>query len=50
METYSLRRHLLPGPACSDEDALLIGWDDHSMCLDTSVWDLGADDSSRISA
>ena len=42
--------HLLPGPVDSDEDALLIGRDDHSTCLDTSVWDLGAVDSSRMSA
>jgi hypothetical protein len=50
METYSLRGHLLPGPACSDEGALLIGQDDHSTCLDTSVWDPGIVDSSRVSA
>jgi hypothetical protein len=50
METDRLMGHLLPGPTCSDEDALLIGRDDHSMCLDTSVWDPGAVDSSRMSA
>jgi hypothetical protein len=50
MEIDSLMGHLLPGPACSDEDALLIGWDDHNTCLDTSVWDPGVDDSSRVSA
>jgi hypothetical protein len=50
METDRLIGHLLPGPTCSDEDALLIGRDDHSTCLDTSVWDLGAVDSSRMSA
>jgi hypothetical protein len=50
VETDSLMGHLLPGLVCSDEDALLIGWDDHSTCLDTSVWDPGADDSSRVSA
>jgi hypothetical protein len=50
METYSLRGHLLPGPTCSDEDALLISRDDHSMCLDTSIWDPSAVDSSRVSA
>jgi hypothetical protein len=33
-----------------DEDALFIGQDDHSTCLDTSIWDPGADDSSRVSA
>jgi hypothetical protein len=27
-----------------------IGQDDHSMCLDTSIWDSGADASSRVSA
>ena len=32
------------------EDALLIGRDDHSTCLDTSVWDPGAVNSSRMSA
>jgi hypothetical protein len=32
VETDSLMGHLLPGPVCSDEDALLIGRDDHSMC------------------
>jgi hypothetical protein len=42
--------HLLPGLACIDEDALFSGQDDHSMCLDTSIWDPGADNSSRLSA
>jgi hypothetical protein len=42
--------HLLPGPSCSDEDVPFIGQDDHSTCLDTSIWDPGADDSSRVSA
>jgi hypothetical protein len=42
--------HLLPGPTCSDEDVPFIGQDDHSTCLDTSIWDPGADDSSRVSA
>jgi hypothetical protein len=42
--------HLLPGLACNDEDALFCYQDDHSMCLDTSIWDLGTDDSSRLSA
>jgi hypothetical protein len=42
--------HLLPGSACIDEDALFSGQDDHSMCLDTSIWDPGADNSSRLSA
>jgi hypothetical protein len=42
--------HLPPGPACIDEDALSIGQDDYGMCLDTSTWDPGADDSSKVSA
>jgi hypothetical protein len=50
VETGSLLGHLLPGSIYSDEDALLIGRDDHSMCLDTSVWDPGADDINRVSA
>jgi hypothetical protein len=50
VETDSLLEHLLPGSIYSDEDALLIGRDDHSTCLDTSVWDPGADDISRVSA
>jgi hypothetical protein len=49
-ETDRLIEHLLPGSACIDEDALFIGQDDHSMCLDTSIWDPGAYDSSRVSA
>jgi hypothetical protein len=49
-ETDSLMGHLLPELVDSDVDALLIGWDNHSMCLDTFVWDPGIDDSSRVSA
>jgi hypothetical protein len=49
-DTDSLTGPLLPGPIDSDEDALLIDWDGHSTCLETSVWDPGADDSSRVSA
>jgi hypothetical protein len=41
--------HLFPGSIYNDEDALLIGRDDHSTCLDISVWDPGADDNSRVS-
>jgi hypothetical protein len=48
-ETDNLMGHLLPGPACSDEDIPFIGQDDHSMCLDTSIWDPGTDDSIRMS-
>jgi hypothetical protein len=50
VETDSLFGHLLPRSICSDEDALLIRRDDHSTCLDTSVWDPGASDISRVSA
>jgi hypothetical protein len=42
--------HLFPGLACMDEDALFSSQDDHSTCLDTPIWDPGADDSSRLSA
>jgi hypothetical protein len=49
-EADRLMEHLLPGSACIDEDALFSSQDDHSMCLDTSIWDPGADDSSRLSA
>jgi hypothetical protein len=50
METYSLMGHLLQGLAYSEEDIPFIGQDDHSTCLDTSIWDPGTDDSSRVSA
>jgi hypothetical protein len=42
--------HLLLGSTCIDEDALFSIQDDHGMCLDTAIWDPGADDSSRVSA
>ena len=42
--------HLLPGLDCMDEDALFGSQDDDSTCMDTTIWDLGADDSSRLSA
>jgi hypothetical protein len=45
-----LRGHSLLGSACIDEDALFSSQDDHSTCLDTSTWDPGADDSSKVSA
>jgi hypothetical protein len=50
VETDRLMGHLLPESACSEEDALFSSQDDHSTCLDTSTWDLGADDCSRVSA
>jgi hypothetical protein len=42
--------HLLPGSYCMDEDALFGSQNDDSTCLDTTIWDPGADDSSRLSA
>jgi hypothetical protein len=45
-----LMEHLLPGSTCIDEDALFIIQDDHSMCLDTTIWDPGIEDSSKLSA
>jgi hypothetical protein len=50
VETDNFMGHLLPGLVCSDEDVPLNGWDGHNTCLDTSVWDPGANDSSRVSA
>jgi hypothetical protein len=50
VETDRLMEYLFPGSACIDGDALFIGQDDPSTCLDTSIWDPGADDSSRVSA
>jgi hypothetical protein len=44
VEIDSLLGDLLLGSIYSDEDALLIGRDDHNTCLDTSVWDLGEND------
>jgi hypothetical protein len=37
VESDILLGHSLPGLIYSDEDALLIGQNDHSTCLDTSV-------------
>jgi hypothetical protein len=50
VEANRWMEHLLPGSDCIDEDALFSIQDDHSMCLDTTIWDPGADDSSRLSA
>jgi hypothetical protein len=50
VESNSLLGHSLLGLIYSDENALLIGWNDHSMCLDTSIWDPDTDDISRVSA
>ena len=49
-EVDRLMEHLLPGSTCIDEDALFSIQDDHSMCLDTTIWDLGIEDSSKLSA
>jgi hypothetical protein len=50
VETDNLMGYSLLGPVYNDEDALLIGRDDHISCLDTSVWDPSADDISRVGA
>jgi hypothetical protein len=50
VESDILLGHSLPGSIYSDEDALLIGRNDHSTCLDASVWDPRTDDISRVSA
>jgi hypothetical protein len=50
VETDRVMEHLLLGSTCINEEALFSSRDDHSTCLDTSTWDLGADDSSRVSA
>jgi hypothetical protein len=49
-EADRLMEHLLPRSICIDEDALFSSQDDHSTCLDTTLWDPGADDSSKLSA
>jgi hypothetical protein len=50
VEIDNLLGYSLPGSVYSDEDALLIGRDDHISCLDTHVWDPSVDDISRVSA
>jgi hypothetical protein len=49
-EVDRLMEHLLPRSVSIDEDALFSNQDDHNTCLDTTLWDPGADDSSRLSA
>jgi hypothetical protein len=49
-EVDKLMEHLLPISVCIDEDALFSSQDDHSTCLDTTLWDPGADDSTKVSA
>jgi hypothetical protein len=50
VEIDRLMEHLLPRSTCIDEDALFIDQDDHSTCMDTSIWDPGTDESSTVSA
>jgi hypothetical protein len=50
VEDDRLMEHLLPRSVCIDEDALFSSQDDHSTCLDTTLWDPGVDDSSKLSA
>jgi hypothetical protein len=50
VEADRLMEHILPGSACIDKDALFSSQDDHSMCLDTTIWDPGAEDSIKLSA
>jgi hypothetical protein len=45
-----LMEHLLPRLVCIYENALFSSKDDHSTCLDTTLWDPGTDDSSKLSA
>jgi hypothetical protein len=49
-EADRLMELLLSGSDCMDEDALFGSQDDDSTCMDTAIWDPGADDSSRLSA
>jgi hypothetical protein len=42
--------HLLSGPAYSDKDTFIVGWDDHITCMDTYVWDPGASGISMVSS
>jgi hypothetical protein len=49
-EVDRLMEYLLPRSFCIDEDALFSNQDDHNTCLDTTLWDPHADDSSRLSA
>jgi hypothetical protein len=49
-EADRLMEHLLPILVCIDEDALFSSQDDHSTCLDTTLWDPSTGDSSKLSA
>jgi hypothetical protein len=50
VDTDRLLEDLLLGSACIDDDALFSSQDDHNTCLETSTYDPGADDNSRVSA
>jgi len=50
VEANRRMEHLLPGSNYMDEDELFSIQDDHSMCLDTTIWDPSTNDSSRLSA
>jgi hypothetical protein len=50
IEADRLMEHLCPGSVCIDGDSPFSNQDDHSTCLDTSLWDPSADDSSKLSA
>ena len=49
-ETDRLMGYLLLRSLYSDEDVSLVCRDDRITCMDTSVWDPGEDDISRVSA
>jgi hypothetical protein len=49
VETNISMEYSLLGPVYSDEDAFLVGQDDHITSIDTSVWDLGVEYISRMS-
>jgi hypothetical protein len=50
VDVNRLMGHPLPRSTYIDEDALFSSQDDHNTCMDTSIWDPGTDDSSRVSA
>jgi hypothetical protein len=50
VETDISMGHLLQGPTYSDRDAFLVCRDGHITNMDTSVWDPGTYDISRVSA
>jgi hypothetical protein len=50
VETDMSMGYLLLGPVYNDKDAFLVCRDGHITSMDTSVWDPGANDISRLSA